>query len=137
MTDWNHKGSEITEIEDFKDGTIGFIYLTIFSNGKKYLGRKALYHTRKYPPLKGKKRKRKKIVESDWKTYIGSPKDKELKKKLKTGELSVAERKILKQCKTPWEMTYYETKFQFETDCILDDTYYNSNILGRFYRPKK
>lgn len=137
MIDWEYNGVKIKELDDFDEDVIGFIYITEFDNGKKYIGRKSLYHTRTYPPLKGKKRKRKKTVESDWKRYIGSPKDPKLRKKIKKGEVNVTGRKILRQCVTLWEMTYYETKYQFETDCILDDSYYNGNILGRFYRPKK
>lgn len=136
MVEWTYRKKNIEKIEDFKKGAVGFIYEIEFSNGKKYLGRKALFHNRKLPPLKGYKRKRKVVVESDWKKYIGSPKDVDLKRELKNGTLKVKSRAILKVCETPWEMTYFETKYLFARDCILREEYYNSNILGKFYRPK-
>jgi len=129
-------GGAILFITDFPEPTVGFIYEVEFNNGKKYIGRKALWHNYSLPPLKGKKRKRKRQRESDWKTYNGSFKDEELKKEIAEGKLFPIKRTILKRCTTNWEMTYYETKYLFEHDCLLSDDYYNSNILGKFYRPK-
>lgn len=137
MIDWKYRKKEIKELEDLTSEAIGFIYEIEFCNGNKYLGRKALYHKRTLKPLKGYKRKRKSVVESDWKTYIGSPKDEDLKKLLKSGEVKVKSRNILKVCTTLWEMSYFETKYLFERDCLLKNEYYNSNIMGKFYRPKK
>ena len=52
---------------------VGFVYeLEDKSNGKKYIGKKLLWSKRRLPPLKGKKRKRTQIKESDWKDYYGS-----------------------------------------------------------------
>lgn len=133
---WRFKGRSIEDISEFGEDAVGFIYEVSFTNGMKYLGRKALYHNFTRPPLKGYKRKRKGVRESDWKKYIGSPKDAELLESLKSGEIKVSSKEILHICFSNWEMTYYETKFLFEKDCILADNYYNNNILGKFYRPK-
>lgn len=138
MMFWKYSGkdfnpSSTSDIEDF----VGFIYEVEFSNGKKYLGRKAFFHNRKLPPLKGYKRKRKVVVESDWRKYIGSSKNEDLNESLKNGEITVVSKSILKFCESLWEMTYYETKHLFERDCILDENYYNNNILGKFYRPSQ
>lgn len=136
MMSWIYRKKEITKIDDLKKSAIGFIYEIEFSNGKKYLGRKALYHNRKLKPLKGYKRKRKVVVESDWLTYNGSFTDEKLKDNLKSEEIIVVSKKIIKVCETLWEMSYYETKFLFENDCLLNMDYYNNNIMGKFYRPK-
>ena len=68
---WYYKGEEFTS-EDIGD-YIGMVYcITDLSNGMKYIGKKGLMSVRRLPPLKGQKRKRKKIVETDWKKYYGS-----------------------------------------------------------------
>ena len=68
---WYYKGEEFTS--DMIGEYIGFVYLiTDKSNGMKYVGKKLLKSVRKLPPLKGYKRRRTVIKESDWKTYYGS-----------------------------------------------------------------
>ena len=63
----NMKGRVITEITDMPEGTIGFVYMiTNKEDGKFYIGKKSLYSHRTLPPLKGYKRKRKVIKESNW-----------------------------------------------------------------------
>jgi len=135
---WVHEKHriEIEEIEDFPSGAVGFIYELHFSNGRKYVGRKALYHNRTLAPLKGKKRKRKVTKESDWKKYAGSIKNEQYKKDIKEGRVMLIKKVILKACFDKWDMTYYETKYQFERDCLIDQSYYNGNILGKFYRKR-
>ena len=107
---------------------VGFVYeITDKSNGLKYIGKKGLISRRKLPPLKGKKRRRVKIIETDWQDYYGSS---------ETVKLLVEEngkenfhREILRLCRKKAEMSYYEAKLQFDTDCILKpDEYYNEFI---------
>ena len=43
--DWIYNGSEITSIEDFPEGVVGFIYLLVNKKGQKYVGKKSLLHT--------------------------------------------------------------------------------------------
>lgn len=51
----------------------GFVYLlTDRINLRKYVGKKQFFSTKPLPPLKGTKRKRKKVQESDWLTYCSS-----------------------------------------------------------------
>jgi len=60
---WHYNGKPFTSemIED----NLGFVYIvTDKRNGKDYIGKKGLVSKRKLPPLKGKKRKRIKIVET-------------------------------------------------------------------------
>ena len=68
---WLYKGEEFTSemIEDW----VGFVYLiTDQSNDMKYVGKKLLTSKRKLPPLKGKKRRRTVVKETDWQKYYGS-----------------------------------------------------------------
>jgi hypothetical protein len=134
MIDWVYKGQIIKSLEDFQKNIFGFIYEITYSNGKKYLGSKYLFHNKTRPPLKGKKRKRKTVVESDWKTYIGSIKSDFAKKEIKEGEVEVVNRAILLMCENKKQISYYESKYLFVRSCIETDRYYNSNILGRYYK---
>ena len=68
---WHYGEVEFTSdmIEDY----VGFVYvITDLTNKKKYVGKKLFQSTRRLAPLKGKKRKRKVVKESDWKDYFGS-----------------------------------------------------------------
>jgi hypothetical protein len=132
---WTHQGRIINDISDFPENTIGFVYEVIHKpTGLKYIGKKVLYFNRTLPPLKGEKRKRKVVKESDWKNYHGShPRIKQLL--LETTNLQEFERKILKICCTSKELTYYECKYLFINEVLENrDNYINDNILGKFYR---
>ena len=87
MVNWTYKNQEVTEISDFPDDTYGFVYsITHLPTGKKYIGKKILYFTRKvkltkkdllqYEGVVGRRPSYKlAIKESDWKTYWGSNKE--------------------------------------------------------------
>tara|TARA_R110000782_G_scaffold25744_9_gene66668 strand:- start:2246 stop:2674 length:429 start_codon:yes stop_codon:yes gene_type:complete len=111
----------------------GFVYIiTDLTNGKMYVGKKGFWSKKTKPPLKGKTRKRRSIVESDWKTYYGSS---DLVKQLyeEKGDAGFR-RDILHFCKTKGEMSYLETKEQFLREVLLDDNYYNGIINCRIHR---
>lgn len=135
MINWTLDKREILSESDFPDGAIGFIYELHFSNGRKYIGRKILLHKRTRAALKGKKRKRVDYVDSGWRKYEGSIKNKQHEIDIKRGVI-LLRKEILRVCFDKWDMTYYETKYQFDRDCLVDDAYYNGNILGKFYRKK-
>lgn len=109
-------------------GIEGFVYLiTNLTNGKKYIGKKSFW-TRK----KDKKTGRRKTLESDWKKYYGSCD--ELKVDVK--ELGVVnfKREILYICPHKKSMSYYETYEQFNRNVLMDESYYNTNIEGKYFR---
>ena len=130
------KSTTILKLSQFDEKAVGFIYELHFSNGRKYIGRKALSHKRTRPPLKGAKRKRVDYVDSGWLKYEGSIKNLQYKEDIKAGRIHLIQKVILKICFDKWDMTYYETKYQFDRDCLVDNKYYNGNILGKFYRKK-
>lgn len=123
--DWLYEGQPFES--DMIGDYVGFVYLiTNLENDKKYIGKKWFWSTKKLPPLKGKKRKRTVVKESDWKQYYGS--SEEVKLLLEQLGKDNFKREILRLCKTKGECTYYEAKLQFDFDVLLRDDYYNEFI---------
>lgn len=134
---WTYEGKCLNEIPQ---GYYGFVY-KINLEGRMYIGKKSFYKTRKTKISKKrrtlentKKRIEKVTLESDWKTYYGS--NEEINEKIsKNPKLkNSCERIILKLCKTKIDLTYWETYYLFVEEVLLNDLYYNGNILGKFYK---
>lgn len=129
---WTYKNKTIESLEDVPEDAIGFIYEIIHNpTNKRYIGKKILHHNKKLPPLKGKKRARRVIKESDWKTYYGS--NDEIKSMIKEGKSDEFTRKILIFATSKKQLSYLEAKEQFKREVLESDDYFNTNILGRFY----
>ena len=113
---WYYNGKEFTS-EDI-GGYVGFVYIiTDNSTGKKYVGKKILQSKRKLPPLKGKTRRRTKLVESDWQKYYGS--NDEIKLLLENDGPARFHREILHLCSSKGEMSYMELKEQMSREVLL------------------
>ena len=122
-------------LEENTDLPYGFIYkITNLTNDKKYIGKKQCKSIRKRPPLKGRKNKRHETVETDWKTYTSS--SNELNKDLDCIGINKFKFEILRWCDSKWELSYHETKLQFEEEVLLRDDYYNGIINVRIGRRK-
>lgn len=122
---WYYNGEEFTSemIGDY----VGFVYIiTDLSNNKKYVGKKTLISKRRLPPLKGKTRRRIKIVESDWQNYFGS--SEEVKILVEDRGRDQFKREILHLCKGKGEMSYLELKEQVDRRVLFSDEYYNEFI---------
>ena len=130
---WKYKDKVVESIEDMPEGTFGFIYEVIHNpTGRRYLGKKVLQFNRTLPPLKGMKRKRKVVKESDWKTYYGS--HVEIKGLIKEGKQEEFSREILQYVPTKKLLTYFECKYLFIKEVLEHNEYINDNILAKFYR---
>lgn len=128
---WLYNGEEFTS--DMIGDNIGFVYLiTNKTNGKKYIGKKIFISKRKLPPLKGKTRRRTKLVESDWQTYYSS--SEEINSLVEEQGSDIFLREILHLCKTKGEMSYLELKEQMDREVLLDDDYYNGILQVRIHR---
>jgi len=111
----------------------GFVYvITDLTNNKKYVGKKGFWSKKTLPPLKGKKRKRRSVIESDWQAYYGS--SDQVKQMLQENGEQSFYREILYLCKTKGEMSYIEAKEQFDRRVLLDDSYYNGVINCKIHR---
>lgn len=124
---WTYEEELFDPTQEELASWVGFVYeVHDTANGKKYIGKKGFWSTRKLKPLKGKTRKRTVKKESDWKDYYGS--NEEVKLLVEASAPERWERKILRLCKTKGEMSYYEAKEQFLNDVLLKDEYYNEFI---------
>ena len=144
MENWLYKDKRMECLEDFPEGTYGFIYITIHEpSGKSYLGKKVLYHNVKKKLTKkelaeqtGRGRKPTTVTtqkESDWKTYYGSAKP--ILELIKQGKQKDFSRKILCMVNNKKLLTYYECKYLFQLGVLENsDEWINDNILGKFFR---
>ena len=128
---WYYQG---TPVETLPEDRVGFVYLiTNNLSGKKYIGKKLAkfaktsYKTVKLKNGTKKKQKIRSKVDSDWLTYWSSSED------LKADVAALGEdkfsREILRYCNSKNELSYYEAKYQFEYDVLLDENkWYNGWI---------
>jgi hypothetical protein len=141
---WKYKEQIIENIEDFGEETpFGFIYIvTHVPTGKKYLGKKSLFHTlnkklgkkelAQQPVTRGRAKTTKQIIkESDWKTYYGS--EDFIKTLIKENKQSEFTREIIQLVYNKKLLTYFECKYQFTYGVLENPEWINSNVLGKFF----
>ena len=126
MSHWLYEGKILDTIPN---GHFGFIYLiTNTQSGRKYIGRKYFYSTRR---IKVKGRKLRKVVrkESDWKSYIGS--NKTLKNDVNRLGKKNFKFEIICFGETKGQTNYLEENIQHRMNVLIDDNYYNGSIGSR------
>ena len=127
---WTYQNKPVDEdsISDY----VGFVYeITNLKTNRKYLGKKLLKFTRT-KKVAGKTRRKKTVIESDWKTYWGS--NKQLLADIKQYGEENFECWIYVQCKTKKQLTYWEMHYQCKEEVLIGkDRSYNDNILGKFF----
>jgi len=141
---WLYNGKEITDISQFPQNTFGFVYEVITPKGKKYIGKKVLFHNVKKKLTKvelseqtGRGRKKTFRViqkESDWKKYYGS--NSHLKNQINSKEVTLEDlrKQVIEVAFNKKHLTYLETKHLFQMEVLeKPDLYYNDNILGKFF----
>jgi len=125
---WQYKGEDFNP--EFPVEAEGFIYRILFEDGDgeifTYYGKKSFWKTKTLPPLKGYKRKRKSLVESDWRTYVGSCND--------TKGYIPIEKEILRLTNDKYGTTYWENYCLFIEDALFDSKNLNQQIGGKFYK---
>jgi hypothetical protein len=140
-----YQNKVIKDIKDFGDCTpFGFIYITThIPTGKKYLGKKSLFHTlnkklgkkeqAQQPITRGRAKTTKQIIkESDWKNYYGS--EEFIKQKIKENKQEEFTREIIHLVKNKKLLTYFECKYQFMYSVLESEEWINQNVLGKFYK---
>ena len=135
MTNWIYQGLPFNPDEPFTyerygKEWYGFVYcITNRATAKKYIGKKFFWKTKTLPITKTRKRRKRTLVESDWREYYGS--NKYLQEEVQKHRADMYHREILHLCKTKGECAYLETKEQFDREVLLSDDYYNGIINCR------
>ena len=129
---WYYKGTAFTS-DDIGD-EFGFVYrITNLITGRQYIGRKYFIQRRK--PRGGVRRV---SSESNWKKYYGS--SPELTADIKEFGRNSFSREILSLHSTKGRVNFEETRQLFINNVLTEaasdgnPAFYNSNILGRYYR---
>lgn len=117
----------------------GFVYkITNRTTQRAYIGRKYFWQKRKPRANSGATRRRRVTTESDWKNYYGS--SDELKQDVKQYGRDNFTREILSLHRTLGKVNFEETRQLFINNVLVESltdgtpAFYNSNILGRYYR---
>ena len=111
----------------------GFIYIiTNLVNNKKYIGKKQIKTVKKLKPLKGRKNKRHFDIETDWKFYTSS--SNELNKDILDIGKNNFNFEIIRFCESKFELSYYESKYEFDNNVLLREDFYNGIINCRIGR---
>lgn len=133
---WTFNNFEVLELPD----CVGFVYLiTNKTNNRRYIGKKLSHFTKssiKTIRLKSgvkKKKKVKKQVESDWKTYWSSSLELQNDVTL-LGEDNFT-REILYYCASKGTLSYIEAREQFANKVLeFPDLWYNGIINCKIHR---
>jgi len=125
---WLKDGKQWNPPEDFNPKEIyGFVYLiTNNQTGKKYVGKKFFWSQKTLPITKTRKRRKKTLVESDWRNYWGS--NRHLQEDVENLGEEQFTREILHLCRTKGECAYLELKEQVVREVLLTEDYYNGII---------
>ncbi len=126
---WTYNNKPFDSV-DIPESALGFVYrITNKTTGTKYIGKKLFFRTIVRPPLKGQKRKRRTVVESDWKTYFSS--SDVLKRQLAESSLDNFDKEILAISYSKGMLSYTEAKLQFDLGVLFDESYLNGIIQVR------
>lgn len=125
---WLHDDKPVNESD--LEGYVGFVYvIENVTDDRFYIGKKLLKFKR---TKKVKGRKKKFLIDSDWRDYWGS--NKSLQEDVKELGEAAFRRKILRLCSSRGEMNYYEAKYQFELGVLESDRYYNDWIMVKVHK---
>ena len=127
---WLYEGQEFTEVPP---NIVGFVYkITNTLDQREYIGKKLFSFVRS-KPVKGKKRRKRTVFESDWRDYFGS--NKELVADVGTHGERCFIREILHLCESKGQCNYHEARLQFSLRVLEQpEKFYNEQIRCRIHR---
>lgn len=116
-------------VDTVPEGMYGFVYqITDPASNVSYIGKK-FFWSRK--TIQRNKKKKRIVVESDWKNYIGSS---ERFKNYTKEFIHELDRKILFLCTSKTECAYLETKTILNSNALLSDEYFNDWVSCKIRR---
>ena len=119
--------------EEIPPEYVGFVYrITDTKTGEKYIGQKRFHRTKTLPITKTRKRRKKTLVESDWRTYHSS--SEVIKENVAAGLSDRYEREILRFGYSRGDLSYLETLEQFNRGVLLSTKYLNGIINCRIHQ---
>ena len=131
---WLYEGKPYDpKFEDIPSEYVGFVYrITDTETGEMYIGQKRFRKTKTLPITKTRKRRKRCEVESDWRTYHSSSET--IKENVVAGHTDRYRREILRFGYSKGDLSYLETKYQFEMGVLLSDEYLNGIINCRIHQ---
>ena len=121
------------KFEDIPPEYEGFVYrITDTETGEKYIGQKRFRKTKTLPITKTRKRRKKTLVESDWRSYFSS--SEVIKENVAQGHSGRYTREILKFGYSKGDLNYLEMFWQIQLNVLFRDDYLNGIINARIHR---
>lgn len=117
--------SRFTSMEE----AVGFVYLVTGPAGAWYLGRKLLTRSATLPPLAGRKNKRRRRLESNWKEYTTSSPG--LNREITASSIDLYHFTILAWCRSNWDLAYLETAAIIHSGALFNKRSYNGYLRCR------
>ena len=120
------------KFEDIPPEYVGFVYrITDTETGEMYIGQKRFRKTKTLPITKTRKRRKKTLVESDWRTYHSS--SEVIKEKVAQGHSDRYRREILRFGYSKGDLNYLEMFWQVQLNVLFKDNYLNGIINARIH----
>jgi len=121
---WTYRGHPVGELPT---EVRGMVYKIYYTDGTQYIGSKIVRSEQRVKPLVGMRKNavRKKLKESNWRTYEGSSK--------LTEDKIIHSKVILHLTTDKRTMTYLEQKELFCVDAAVNPNCVNENIGGKFF----
>ena len=132
--DWLYEGKPYDPtFEEIPPEYAGFVYrITDTETGEKYIGQKRFRRTKTLPITKTRKRRKKTLVESDWRVYYSSSTI--IQQAVTEGLSDRYLREILQFGYSKGDLNYLEMLLQVQYNVLLDDTYLNGIINARIHK---
>ena len=119
--------------EEIPPEYVGFVYrITDTETGEKYIGQKRFRKTKTLPITKTRKRRKRTLVESDWRTYYSS--SQVIKENVVAGHTDRYKREILRFGYSKGDLNFLELKEQMDNNVLFDDTYLNGILNARIHK---
>jgi hypothetical protein len=134
-TGWIYKGKDFTEsdYEKIADEITGFVYvITDTETGERYIGQKHTKKTKTLPITKTRKRRKKSLVESDWRSYYSSSSI--IQQAISEGLSDRYTREILRFGYSKGDLSYLEMLEQIKCNVLIDPKYLNGIINVRIHQ---